>query len=176
MVGGRFPASEFVQYVVAQVLGGVAAAAVLYLIATGIASTGQAVIRRLRGGIMKPLTGCRPLTLYHKYMGGVDTHDYMRMGSYSLQKTYKMNYWPNTIFLALLDITLVNLYILWKCVHNGAHHMKTREEFYTALAEEMYFYSGFDPIVRTRSFAKAKTPSPSHANLKRPGKQCDSPA
>ena len=35
VVGGRFPASEFVQYVVAQVLGGVAAAAVLYLIATG---------------------------------------------------------------------------------------------------------------------------------------------
>jgi len=35
VVGGRFPASEFVQYVVAQVLGGIAAAAVLYLIATG---------------------------------------------------------------------------------------------------------------------------------------------
>jgi aquaporin Z len=35
VVGGRFPASEIVQYVVAQVLGGVAAAAVLYLIATG---------------------------------------------------------------------------------------------------------------------------------------------
>ena len=64
------------------------------------------------------------------------------------------------MFLALLDITLVNLYILWKLVHNGTPRMKTREEFYTALAEEMYFYSGFDPIVRTRSFEKAKTPSP----------------
>ena len=35
MVGGRFPAGELLPYVVAQVLGGVAGAGVLYLIATG---------------------------------------------------------------------------------------------------------------------------------------------
>lgn len=34
-VGGRFPASEVVPYIVAQVIGGIIAAAVLYLIVTG---------------------------------------------------------------------------------------------------------------------------------------------
>ena len=34
-VGGRFPWSEVVQYVIAQVLGGIAGAAILYVIATG---------------------------------------------------------------------------------------------------------------------------------------------
>jgi aquaporin Z len=35
VTGGRFPAKEFVPYVVAQVIGGIAGAAVLYLIASG---------------------------------------------------------------------------------------------------------------------------------------------
>ena len=82
----------------------------VYLIAVGIASAGDHVVRRLRGGVTKVLTGCRPLTLYHKYMGGVDTHDYMRMGSYSLQKSYHMKYWPKTMFLAMLDLVLVSMY------------------------------------------------------------------
>jgi aquaporin Z len=39
-VGGRFPWGEVVQYVIAQVLGGIAGAAILYVIATGRAETG----------------------------------------------------------------------------------------------------------------------------------------
>jgi aquaporin Z len=35
LVGGRFPAAEFLPYVIAQVTGGIAGAAILYVIATG---------------------------------------------------------------------------------------------------------------------------------------------
>ena len=139
----------------------------VYMIAVGIASVGDNVVRRLRGNKIKVLTACRPLTLYHKYMGGVDTHDYMRMGSYSLQKSYHMNYWPKTMFLGILDLVLVNIYILWKLVHFGKPEMKTREDFYHTLAEEMFFYKGFDDIVRTRNHAKAmQTPSPAAKKAK----------
>jgi aquaporin Z len=34
-VGGRFPWSDVIQYVIAQVLGGIAGAAILYVVATG---------------------------------------------------------------------------------------------------------------------------------------------
>ena len=40
--------------------------------------------------------------------------------------------------------------------------MMRREDFYHSLAEEMYFYKGFDEVIQTRSNAKTfQTPSPS---------------
>ena len=131
----------------------------VYMIATGVASAGEHVVRRLRQGAHKILTACRALKLYHKYMGGVDTHDYMRMGAYSLQKSYHVNYWPKTMFLAILDLVLVNIYILWKFFHDGTPQMMTREDFYLLLAEEMFFYTGFEDVVRTRS-KPVRPPSP----------------
>ena len=63
--------------------------------------------------------------------------------------------------MALLDLVLVNIYVVWKLVHNGTPNMKKREEFYHALAEEMYFYKGLDEVVRTRSHARTfQTSSP----------------
>ncbi len=134
----------------------------VYMIATGVASTAALVLRRLKGGSQQALPACRPLVLYHKYMGGVDNHDYMRMGRYSLQKSFQMRHWPKTMFLSLIDLCLVNAYVLWKLIHNGTSMMRSREDFYQDLAEEMYNYSGFSNIINTRSTAVStprKTPS-----------------
>ena len=129
----------------------------VYMISTGVASTAALVLRRLKRGAQVALSACRSLTLYHKYMGGVDTHDYMRMGRYSLQKSFQMRHWPKTMFLSLLDLCLVNAYVLWKLIHTGTPNMRSREDFYLDLAEQMYCYTGFDTIPKTRS-AKSSTP------------------
>ena len=67
----------------------------VYLIAVGIATTGDHVVRRLRGGVTKLLTACRPLTLYHKYMGG-------------LQHFYAMTKKVNHIFAGINCMTTQN--------------------------------------------------------------------
>ena len=130
----------------------------VHMIATGVASSGALVLRRLKRGSQVALSACRPLILYHKYMGGVDNHDYMRMGQYSLQKSFQMRHWPKTMFLALLDLCLVNSYLLWKLIHKGTSKMCSREDFYLDLAEQMFCYNGFDTIIKTRS-ASGRSPA-----------------
>jgi hypothetical protein len=70
-----------------------------------------------------------------------------------------MRYWPKTIFLALLDLVLVNMYILRKLVNDNSVKMRSREEFYRKLAEEMYFYRGFSEV-GSRTRYKRPCPSP----------------
>ena len=49
--------------------------------------------------------------------------------------------------------------------------MKGREDFYCYLAEEMYFYKGFDPVPLTRSTAKAMRPASPAVALTPQGKR-----
>jgi hypothetical protein len=124
----------------------------VYMLATGVSSAAEKVLRRTKRGELQGITACRPTW-------GVDTHDYMRMGAYSLQKSYHILYWPKTIFLAHFDLVLVNIYILWKLVNNNSVKMRSREEFYRKLAEEMYFYRGFSEV-GSRTRYKRPCPSP----------------
>jgi hypothetical protein len=64
----------------------------VYMIATGVSSQIEGVVSRQMDRTETFLTAFEPIVMYHKYMCGFDTNDYMRMGVYLLQKTYHMKY------------------------------------------------------------------------------------
>jgi hypothetical protein len=54
---------------------------------------------------------------YHKFMGGVDVHDQLRLQRYSLQRSYKFTKYYKALFLGLVDLAIVNAYIVHKAYH-----------------------------------------------------------
>ncbi|KAG3234759.1 hypothetical protein PI124_g20193 [Phytophthora idaei] len=67
-------------------------------------------------GEMKPLPAPELVRDYHRWMGGVDVHDQLRLQRYSVQLGYKSRKYYRTLFLGLLDMALVNAFIVHR--HN----------------------------------------------------------
>lgn len=65
---------------------------------------------------MQPLPAPELVRYYHHWMDGVDVHDQLRMQHYSVQLSYKTHKYYKTLFLRLLDMTLVNAFIVFR--HN----------------------------------------------------------
>ncbi|ETP25834.1 hypothetical protein F441_01328 [Phytophthora nicotianae CJ01A1] len=51
---------------------------------------------------------------YHEATGGVDVHDQLRLQRYSIQRAIRMRKYYKTIFLGLVDIAMVNAFIIHK--------------------------------------------------------------
>lgn len=51
---------------------------------------------------------------YHRWMGGVDVHDQLRLQRYSLQLAVRFRKYYKTIFLGLVDMAIVNAYIIYR--------------------------------------------------------------
>ncbi|KAG3237775.1 hypothetical protein PI124_g17241 [Phytophthora idaei] len=69
------------------------------------------VMRRVNGEV-KPVPAPELVRDYHRWMGGVDVNDQLRMQRYSVQLSYKTRKYYKTLFLGLLDMTFVNAYIV----------------------------------------------------------------
>ncbi|KAJ8561970.1 hypothetical protein ON010_g7709 [Phytophthora cinnamomi] len=50
---------------------------------------------------------------YHEGMGGVDTHDQKRLQCFSIQKAVRFEKYYHTIFVGLVDIDLINIFIIY---------------------------------------------------------------
>lgn len=82
---------------------------------------------------------------YHKWMGGVDVHDQLRLQRYSLQlQTWCKKYYKS-IFLGLVDVAIVNAYIIFREAHkrNGGSPM-SHAEFLVELHAQLLALTKYD--------------------------------
>ncbi|KAG3252036.1 hypothetical protein PI124_g3355 [Phytophthora idaei] len=128
------------------------------------------VMRRVNGE-MKPVPAPELVRDYHRWMGGVDVNDQLRMQRYSVQLSYKTRKYYKTLFLGLLDMTFVNAYIVYR------HHRKTNGKsspkhfaFFEELMEQLL---AVDPVeafaeIEEATCARERTaPSPARARTSR---------
>ncbi|KAK1938154.1 hypothetical protein P3T76_009304 [Phytophthora citrophthora] len=56
---------------------------------------------------------------YHALMGGVDVHDQLRLQRYSLQQALRFKKYYKSLVLGLIDVAIVNSYIVHKAFHKN---------------------------------------------------------
>ncbi|KAE9032666.1 hypothetical protein PR001_g10510 [Phytophthora rubi] len=72
------------------------------------------VTRRERDGSISVVPCPRLVRDYHEAMGGVDLHDQLRLQRYSIQRAIRMRKYYKVIFLGLVDLAMVNAFIVHK--------------------------------------------------------------
>ena len=87
---------------------------VVHLISTGIKTNASTVTRRGKKGMKLVINSSNVVKQYTKYMNGVDHHDQLRMARYSVQACNIHKKWYKLFFLAMVDLCLVNSFIIWK--------------------------------------------------------------
>ncbi|KAE8903139.1 hypothetical protein PF003_g12669 [Phytophthora fragariae] len=83
-------------------------------LATGCSTQLTQVSRREADGTLAVVPCPQLVRNYHEAMGGVDVHDQLRLQRYSIQRSIRMRKYYKSIFLGLVDIAMVNAFIVHK--------------------------------------------------------------
>ncbi|KAE9342992.1 hypothetical protein PR003_g9193 [Phytophthora rubi] len=83
----------------------------VHMLSSGGSREPVTVMRRFHGHL-QPIPAPGLVRDYHRWMGVVDVHDQLRMQRYSVQLAYKTHKYYNTLFLGLVDMALVNAFIV----------------------------------------------------------------
>jgi hypothetical protein len=71
-------------------------------------------------------------------MGGVDIHDQLCLQRYSIQLSFVFKKYYKSIFMGLLDIALVNAFIVWKAyAKSQGHPMPAHDKFLETLQKQL---------------------------------------
>ncbi|KAG4044940.1 hypothetical protein PC123_g19629 [Phytophthora cactorum] len=142
----------------------------VHMLTSGGSRKEGTVMRRVNGE-MKPVPAPELVRHYHRWMGGVDVNDQLRMQRYSVQLSYKTRKYYKTLFLRLLDVTFVNAYIVYR------HHRKTNVKsppkhfaFFEELMEQLLAVDSVEAFaeIEEATCARERTaPSPARARASR---------
>ncbi|KAE8885562.1 hypothetical protein PF010_g19089 [Phytophthora fragariae] len=77
---------------------------------------------------MRPVPAPELVRDYHRWVGGVDIHDQLRMQRYSIQGCYKSRKYYKALFLGLLDMALVNAFIVFRH-HRNVNNQRPAKHF-----------------------------------------------
>ena len=135
----------------------------VHMISTGIHSNQCVIKRKGKNGEIQKVHSSNIVAQYTKYMGGVDLHDYLRMARYRVQTSCVHKKWYKLFFLAMIDICLVNAFLLWKNVKaNAPGSSKDHAWFQEQVANDL-LNTTFGSI-KTRSFSPFKISKPIKQN------------
>ena len=99
-----------------------------------------AVGRKNKRGISRPVDCLELMAKYNQYIGGTDRFDQFRLGCYSLlEDTVK---WWFKVSLCLLDMTLVNAFVMYKHRHPKADRHVFLESVHDGLLDKSWYGQG----------------------------------
>jgi hypothetical protein len=121
----------------------------------------ETTVNRKQGPIVKKVPCPAFIDIYNKYMNGVDSHDQLRLQRYSVQRSIRMKKYYKSLFLGLLDMALVNSYILHRLYSKTVEEKPmTHAEFRILLQDQLLKLGPDDLAQRTM---QSRVPSPGGA-------------
>ncbi|ETN09747.1 hypothetical protein PPTG_22826 [Phytophthora nicotianae INRA-310] len=108
------------------------------LLGTGGSRAMESCYRWKSGGVRSEIPCPSMMRDYHRWMGVVDVHDQLRLQRYSLQQQTKCKKYDKAIFLGLVDVAIVNAYIVYREAQKSRNGKSlTHAEFLTQLQAQM---------------------------------------
>ncbi|KAJ0392033.1 hypothetical protein P43SY_007295 [Pythium insidiosum] len=133
----------------------------VYFLASNVSTRKTAIRRKEKDGSVVEVECPEFIAHYNKYMNGVDAHDQLRLQRYSIQRSMRMKKYYQSLFLGLLDMAIVNAYIVHKqyCLSTSNKPL-THSQFKLALHEQLISLTAEDLLERGGTPPPSRTSSP----------------
>ena len=110
----------------------------VHFLSTGATGCESSVTRRARNNQLEQVPSPSIVSDYHRFMGGVDVHDQLRLQQYSLQTCYRFKKYYKSLFIGLVDLVIVNAFVSHvKCAKDMGVKPMHRATFMTILHEQL---------------------------------------